>query len=349
MIHREAYYGGSALSIRVTTHYREHSKTDESGGYRDSGSDIAYALYQRGWNIATPKDAPDPSHESDWVFADTRDGMALAHERGANTFWTNTVLYEDHPIDDLAFDPYRIGQATPLALIVENKAVMEDWLTQRGFSAVDHDLLSVSDAAIPPGPFPLVVKPVRGRGSQGVAWVKTVQEFRRVMHEWPKELYGGHALVETALPGQEITVAVMPQGRYSLGGRWVVKDRVWALPLVERFSQVDGIMPYSRVVPVLENSRVIVEAALNYRDIIGECVGAGESLGIRAPIRIDARMDESGRFRMFDVNMKPNFTGPGRPGRENAVSLMGLAAQAVGWDYRDLVENVAGQAWKPSR
>ncbi len=32
VIHREAYYGGSALSIRVTTHYREHSKTDESGG-----------------------------------------------------------------------------------------------------------------------------------------------------------------------------------------------------------------------------------------------------------------------------------------------------------------------------
>lgn len=322
-------------------------KPMKPGGYRDSGSDIAYALYQRGWHVVTPKDAPDPSCESDWVFRDTLGGIALAHDRGANTFWTNTVLYEGHPIDGVAFDHYRIGQATPLAFIVENKAVMDDWLTQRGFSVVEHDLLSVSDAAIPPGPFPLVVKPVRGRGSQGVVWVKTVRDFYRVMREWPKELYGDHALVETALLGQEITVTVMPKGRYSLGGKRVVKDHAWALPVVERFSQVDGIMPYSGVVPVVENSRVILESTFNYNAIIEECAGVGEHLGIRAPIRIDARMDQDGRFRMFDVNMKPNFTGPGRPGRQRAVSLMGLAAQEVGWDYRDFVENVALQAWQP--
>ena len=49
---------------------------------------------------------------------------------------------------------------------------------------------------------------------------------------------------------------------------------------------------------------------------------------------------------MFDVNMKPNITGPGRPGRDAQVALTGLATEALGWSYRDTVRNMLRQAVK---
>ena len=49
---------------------------------------------------------------------------------------------------------------------------------------------------------------------------------------------------------------------------------------------------------------------------------------------------------MFDLNMKPNATGPGRPGRADQDSLVAMAARAVGWDFPDLLLNcLANPSW----
>lgn len=48
---------------------------------------------------------------------------------------------------------------------------------------------------------------------------------------------------------------------------------------------------------------------------------------------------------LFDLNMKPNMTGPGREGRHEQASLVALAAEAVGWPFPLLVHNIALQAW----
>ncbi|KAL3608899.1 hypothetical protein FPOAC2_03910 [Fusarium poae] len=47
-------------------------------------------------------------------------------------------------------------------------------------------------------------------------------------------------------------------------------------------------------------------------------------------------------FALFDVNMKPNMTGPGRPGREDQASLTLLAANGLGWDYKELLRQIIG-------
>jgi hypothetical protein len=39
-----------------------------------------------------------------------------------------------------------------------------------------------------------------------------------------------------------------------------------------------------------------------------------------------------------------NVTGPGRPGREDQTSLMGLAANSMGWDYPTFLQYVLGSA-----
>ena len=56
------------------------------------------------------------------------------------------------------------------------------------------------------------------------------------------------------------------------------------------------------------------------------------------PIRVDMHgtaeslRDDAFRFLPFDVNIKPNATYPGRPGREGATSLLAMAADATPLD-----------------
>ena len=57
------------------------------------------------------------------------------------------------------------------------------------------------------------------------------------------------------------------------------------------------------------------------------------------------RANAAGQFLLFDANMKPNMTGPGRPGRDDQDSLTAIAARAVGWTYPELLVNNLRQAW----
>lgn len=38
------------------------------------------------------------------------------------------------------------------------------------------------------------------------------------------------------------------------------------------------------------------------------------------------------------------MTGPGRPGREDQASLIGMAAEAIGWDYPRLLQEILSGA-----
>ena len=150
-------------------------------------------------------------------------------------------------------------------------------------------------------------------------------------------------MVEEYLAGEEGTVTVMPPSKHT--------PHYWALPIVVRFNHEDGIAPYNGVVAVTKNSRVPSDDELRsdaaYADISARCVQVAEMLRVTAPIRIDVRRvnkSSGAPFAMFDVNMKPNMTGPGRPGREDQASLTALAAQKLGWDYARLLKEVLESA-----
>ncbi|RSM06308.1 hypothetical protein CEP52_005766 [Fusarium oligoseptatum] len=123
-------------------------------------------------------------------------------------------------------------------------------------------------------------------------------------------------------------------------------DNYWALPVVTRFNHVDGVAPYNGVVAVTANSRAITAAEGNepaYQQVAAECERAARELGVTAPIRIDVRRfkdSPDSKFALFDVNMKPNMTGPGRPGREDQASLTLLGGAALGWDYQELLKRI---------
>jgi hypothetical protein len=150
-------------------------------------------------------------------------------------------------------------------------------------------------------------------------------------------------MVEDYLPGEEATVTVMPPSKEH--------HHYWALPIVVRFNHDSGIAPYNGVVAVTRNSRVPSEEELKsnptYADISKQCEQVAELLQVTAPIRIDVRRvskDLKSPFAMFDINMKPNMTGPGRPGREDQASLTTMAAQMLGWDYARLLVHILDSA-----
>lgn len=336
-------------------------KEAKPGGYSDSGADIGFCLRDLGLNLLTPRASPDPRVDRDWVFPDTEAGIADAVGRGATVLWANTVVFSGHPIEQWMDRCCIVGQlpaamqaaddkfATNVRLRAEGLPVARSLLVGGEARSGVHALaaLSVETLAALGLTFPLIVKPVRGRGSQGVEWVGDLEDLVRTASAlMASGRFGDEVILEQFLSGAELTVTVMPEGRGETdpsGGH-----RFWALPPVLRFNHEKGVAPYNGAVAVTRNSRALApeeQQTREVRELIDACIAAAGIVGARAPIRIDCRADPEGVFRLFDLNMKPNMTGAGRPGREEQDSLSLLAARAIGWNYGELLKAMLGNAW----
>ena len=165
------------------------------------------------------------------------------------------------------------------------------------------------DGGLPPDlPFPVVAKPVRGRGSHGVRVCRSEpdlwEHLSMLLGESPV------AMLEEFLAGEEATVAVLPPGPPAASEQPCPPPV--ALALVTRFDHEHGIAPYSGVRAVKENSGAVPrqesERVDAYRLVREQCVQVARLLNVIAPIRIDVRRftnDASSPFAIFDVNMKP--------------------------------------------
>ncbi|KAK8169756.1 hypothetical protein IWX90DRAFT_430743 [Phyllosticta citrichinensis] len=330
-------------------------KPKKPNGYVDSCADIAYTVSRSGgFAVATPAATPDPAKDVDWSFGDDEAGILDAVRAGATHLWANTVLFKEHPLQtSAALDAHQddvrvVGQPPLLAETYDDKALVNHILKeQRRFTIpvsclanAGDDLAAVLEREKMSGR-PVIAKPVRGRGSHGVKLCQSLDELARHVQSLWKE--SPSVILEEYLAGQEATVTVMPPS--------AERPTYWAMPIVTRFNHVAGIAPYSGVVAVTANSRTLTEeeeaADPTYKQASRECAGVAELLKTKAPIRIDVRRfsDEPGStFALFDINMKPNMTGPGRPGREDQASLCALAASGLGWDYAKLLQEILQSA-----
>jgi D-alanine-D-alanine ligase-like ATP-grasp enzyme len=318
-------------------------------GYRDSGADIAYVLRENGHHVVTEFDAPNPLQDEGWCFPDTEKGILSAIQKGATHLWANTVLFGTHPLQGSeALDKHArklrvIGQPPLLVDEHDDKNFVNSLLRTDGrFLLPESRILNSADPSCTFGlTYPVVGKPIRGRGSHGVKVCRNEAELTAHVEALLKE--SALVMVESYLPGEEGTVTVMPPSKEH--------PHYWALPIIVRFNHKEGIAPYNGVVAVTQNSRVLSEDELKlnptYADICKQCEQVAELLQVTAPIRIDVRRvskDPKSPFAMFDINMKPNMTGPGRPGREDQASLTAMAAQNLGWDYARLLVHILNSA-----
>lgn len=328
-------------------------KPMKPGGYSDSGADIAYELSKNNVTTYTPSENPNIDIDKDWVFPDTKEGIENALKKGANTFWLNTILFENHPIvsffdKDIEF----VGQEPKSVDIYDDKFLTNELLKSNGIPIPETILIKSEDLkkAQSLTEFPVVLKPLRGRGSQGVFLINNSDELNKKLKEiFDQNEYGNSVYLEQYLSGQEITITIMPPGKYDIKNQIKDFNQPWCLPAVKRFNHVNGIAPYNGIVAVMENSAVLSDDELStkeIKDIYAHCIKAAELINIKAPIRIDCRADNKGKYYLFDLNMKPNMTGPSRPQRKNQDSLTLLAARKIGWNYFDLLNNIMNQKWK---
>ncbi|PKX91215.1 glutathione synthetase ATP-binding domain-like protein [Aspergillus novofumigatus IBT 16806] len=312
-------------------------KPRKPGGYQDSGADIAYTLQSKGIKIITPEPSPQVFKHEGWCFSDTEDGVVMAVRNGATHLWANTILFGSHPLQTSqkltphASEIFVVGQ--PLRSVSKREAARA-----RGYTLPCFWLLSKSnnldEFVHSIDRFPVVGKPVRGRGSHGVKLchgpAQLKQHVETLLEESPL------VMVEEYLAGEEATITVMPPSPE--------RREYWSMPPVTRFNHAEGIAPYSGVTAVTANSRAVTEKEMEdpaYGTIMEESKKVAQLIRATAPIRVDVRrFSEGSKFALFDINMKPNMTGPGRPGREDQASLTAIAAAAMGWDYGTLLQKI---------
>ncbi len=150
-------------------------------------------------------------------------------------------------------------------------------------------------------PYPVVGKPIRGRGSYGVKVCSSLAVLEAhvsgLFNESPT------VMIEEFLVGEEATVTVMLPSKD--------RDEYLALPIVTRFNHVDGVAPWNGVVAVTAKSRFVseeYERDETYGEAARECEAVAKLLSGTAPIRIDIRRFKDGKgekFALFDINMKP--------------------------------------------
>lgn len=219
-------------------------KPMKSGGYSDSGADIAYSLTTHGIDVITPTAHPGDRKQLDWVFPDTSNGIQHALDAGACTLWANTILFADHPLMKPEMDTLGVrlvGQDPAKMEEIDNKSITNTMLRENGITVAKSILVSLTEgekdavglqqltdnileeAGIR---MPCVLKPIRGRGSQGVKKVNSLDELKRVAGIFLREeyelegttfsMYGSRYMIEEYLPNEEITVTVMPPGMYTI-------------------------------------------------------------------------------------------------------------------------------------
>ncbi len=324
-------------------------------GYRDSSADIANALMQAGCDVLTPARNPRPDVDADWTYPDTLEGIAQAIADGAEILWANTSLFDEHPMANFGFRDglYVVGQPLDVVEKYEDKDVCQAAIEAIGVPVPVQALVNVEN-----GPakgqvekavsqngltFPVIIKPVRGRGSAGVKVVNSVEEAAEHIESHVGPKFGSKFLVEEYLSGRELAVTVMPPGTYETADGMRSEATHWTLPAIERTGHHGGVMPFSGVVPIQSNSKPAGDDA-QLREFSKHAVTVAQFLKATAPIRIDCREDANGVIKAIDINMKPSMTGPGRPGREQMINLSAMSAGEIGWNYTEMLAGIANNA-----
>lgn len=248
-------------------------------------------------------------HEG-WSYSDTEEGIHSAVKNGATHLWANTILFDSHPLQrsqklsPYASDIYIVGQPPALVENLDDKAYLNGKLRDTGGYTLPKSWLikasdNIQEKAGSIGRFPVVGKPVRGRGSHGVKLCYNPSQLKDHIDQLLKE--SPLVMIEEFLAGEEATITVMPPSPEH--------PAHWSMPPVLRSNHSDGIAPYNGTVAVTANSRVVTDDEMKdpaYRKIMDESVNVAKLIGATAPIRIDVRRFEKGsEFALFDVNMKP--------------------------------------------
>ncbi|MGI6246762.1 MAG: D-alanine--D-alanine ligase [Pseudochelatococcus sp.] len=209
--------------------------------------------------------------------------------------------------------------------IAMNKALARDIFARAGLRCAAGKLCTQGDFRDGhPLPPPYVIKPVAEGSSKGVRIVASGDNLIASEEDWA---YGDQVLVESFIPGRELTVAVLEGKAFA----------VTELRTNEGFYDYDAKYTEGRTQHILPAPvpEEIAGQALRWAEI------AHEALGCRSLSRSDFRYNDdpgagvAGGLYILETNTQPGMT---------PLSLAPEQARHVGMDFGDLVERLVAIA-----
>jgi D-alanine-D-alanine ligase len=180
-------------------------------------------------------------------------------------------------------------------------------------------------------PFPLFVKPVAegtGKGVTGKSRVTTPAQLREQCC-YVLENFHQPALVETYLPGREITVGVLGTGS---AARVIGALEIEALDGAE--ANAYSYYNKENCEEVIRYTKLTDSAMLASAEKI--CLAAWRALGGRDTCRMDLRADDRGALSFIEVNALP--------GLHPQHSDLPMICDRIGMPYSDLIGSIVASA-----
>jgi D-alanine-D-alanine ligase len=240
--------------------------------------------------------------------------------------------------------PYHASDPLTLGLAL-HKGRAKEILSYRGVPTAPFVVAhSPADARQVTLPFPLFVKPAYEGSGKGITTRSLCKNRSQLVRQVSHLLatYAEPVIIETYLPGQEFTVAILGNG-----------DEAYCLPLIGmRFDMLPrGAPPIygyeakwiwdtpSNPLEIYECPADISESLA--QEIRAAALGAYHALECRDWCRVDVRCDAAGRPMVVELNPLPGVLPDPRDH-----SCFPKAAAAAGMSYDDLIRAVADIAWR---
>ncbi|RLB69316.1 MAG: D-alanine--D-alanine ligase [Deltaproteobacteria bacterium] len=213
--------------------------------------------------------------------------------------------------------PYT-GPGVMASSIAMNKVMTKRILLSHEILTPDYTVPVISDTevAVPPGGYPLVVKPVAEGSSLGMSIVTDAADLEPALINARE--FSRQVMIESYIPGIELTAAV-------LHGE--------SLPLIEirarggvydyQAKYTKGFSEYLVPAPLDEST------AHHVKDL---AIASARALGCdRGAVRVDFRLDMANRPYVIEINTVPGMT---------ETSLLPQAAAADGMDFETLIDRI---------
>lgn len=211
--------------------------------------------------------------------------------------------------------PYT-GPGVMASSIAMNKVMTKRILLSHEILTPDYTVPAIGDCEVevPPGGYPLVVKPVAEGSSLGMSIVTDAVDIEAALIKARK--FSRQVMIESYIPGAELTAAVL-QGE--------------PLPLIEIRARA-GIYDYQAKY-TKGFSEYLVPAPIDEAitdQVKGLAAASARALGCdRGAVRVDFRLDPANHPYVIEINTVPGMT---------ETSLLPQAAAANGIDFATLID-----------
>ncbi|RCJ28586.1 D-alanine--D-alanine ligase [Nostoc minutum NIES-26] len=235
---------------------------------------------------------------------------------------------------ELFAQPYTFSDPLTCALTLD-KALAKRVVRDRGLPTAPFEVVSTTaEATAVSLPMPLFLKPMAEGSSKGVTGRSVVKEREELVNTYQllRELFQQPVLVETFLPGREVTVGIVGNGSNS----WVVS----VMEVI--FTDQAETSAYTTLNKDEYLERVSYRLLIDPEPLAAQArqlaLDAYHTLGCRDAARVDLRGDASGVLQFMEVNPLP--------GLHHIRSDLPIMGRLAGVSYTQIIAEIVESAWQ---